>query len=90
MSDVRKIEIRENVPLAPYTTFKIGGPARFFAEATDEAAIAEAFEFAKSKSLEIFVLGGGSNILVSDEGFDGLVLRIVSKGIERPSGGKWN
>jgi len=73
----------EHVRLAPYTTFQIGGPARWFAEAASEANIFEAVEFARSRSLPLFVLGGGSNLLVSDEGFPGLVLHIALRGIEQ-------
>jgi UDP-N-acetylmuramate dehydrogenase len=73
----------EHVPLAPYTTFRIGGPARYFAEATSEGDILEGVEFSRSRSLPLFVLGGGSNLLVSDQGFPGLVLRIALKGIEQ-------
>jgi UDP-N-acetylmuramate dehydrogenase len=73
----------EHIPLAPYTTFCIGGPARWFADADSEASIFEAVEFARSRSLPLFVLGGGSNLLVSDQGFPGLVLRIAFKGIGR-------
>lgn len=75
------MEFREQVPLAPYTTFKIGGPARWFAEAETEAEILEAVDFARSRDLPLFPLGGGSNLLVADEGFSGLVLRIGLKGI---------
>ncbi len=75
------MEILENVPLAPYTTFKIGGPARWFAEAASEANILEAVSFARERGLPLFVLGGGSNLLVSDAGFAGLVLRIALRGI---------
>ncbi len=77
------MEFREQVALAPYTTFKIGGPARWFAEALTEAEIVEAVEFARARGLPLFVLGGGSNLLVSDEGFTGLVLHITLKGIEQ-------
>ena len=70
------LNIQENIPLAPYTTFKIGGPARFFCEAKSEEEILEALEFAQEKKLPFFVLGGGSNVLVSDKGFDGLVIKI--------------
>lgn len=73
--------IEENIPLAELTTLKIGGRARFFASATNEAEIAAAFDFAKQASLEIFVLGGGSNVLIADAGFDGLVLQIALKGV---------
>jgi len=71
------IRIQEQVPLAPYTTFRIGGPARFFAEVTTEAELLEAVDFARERSLKIFTLGGGSNLLVSDSGFDGLVIHIA-------------
>jgi UDP-N-acetylmuramate dehydrogenase len=77
------LKIQEFVPLAPYTTFRIGGPARFFCEVEGEAEVAEAVSFAKERNLPLFVLGGGSNLLVSDAGFDGVVLRVgvpVSKG----------
>jgi len=79
------MRFREHVPLAPYTTFKIGGPARWFAEATTEDEILEAIDFARTRSLPLFVLGGGSNLLVSDAGFPGLVLHIALKGIEQQS-----
>jgi len=75
------LQIRENVPLAPLTTFQIGGPARFFAEATTPAHLAEAVTFAHQNALPLFVLGGGSNLLVRDTGFDGLVLHIQIRGI---------
>jgi UDP-N-acetylmuramate dehydrogenase len=70
------LQIQEKVPLAPYTTLGIGGPARFFCEAHTEAEIAEATQFAHDRGLPLFVLGGGSNLLVSDAGFDGLVMRV--------------
>jgi UDP-N-acetylmuramate dehydrogenase len=77
------MQLRENVALAPYTTFGIGGPARWFLEAEDEDAVAEAVRFARERQLPLFVLGGGSNLLVADEGFPGVVLRIGLKGIEQ-------
>ncbi len=67
---------KESVLLAPYTTLEIGGPARFFVEACTEAQVAEAAQFARERNLPFFVLGGGSNLLVSDEGFDGVVVRV--------------
>ncbi len=75
------IQIRQNVSLAPYTSLKIGGNARFFVRAENEEQVIEAFDFARENSFELFILGGGSNILVSDKGFDGLVLQIAIKGI---------
>ena len=83
------LKIQEFIPLAPYTTFRIGGPARFFCEVQCEAELVEAVSFAKQRSLPLFVLGGGSNLLVSDAGFDGVVLRVgvpVSRS-ERRDGG---
>jgi UDP-N-acetylmuramate dehydrogenase len=75
------MHIKENQPLAPFTTFGIGGPARWFVEATTEDEIAEGVAWAQSRGVDLFVLGGGSNLLVSDSGFDGLVLHIASSGI---------
>ena len=77
--------IEENKPLAPFTTFGIGGPARWFAEAASEEDIAEAAAWARERGLALFVLGGGSNLLVSDAGFDGLVLRVALRGIAAAS-----
>jgi UDP-N-acetylmuramate dehydrogenase len=73
--------IEENKPLAPFTTFGIGGPARWFCEAASEEEIAEAAAWAEARNLPLFVLGGGSNLLVSDAGFDGLVLRVGLRGM---------
>jgi UDP-N-acetylmuramate dehydrogenase len=73
--------LQENVPLAPLTTFKVGGPARYFIEASSEGEVLQAVSLAKERSFPLFVLGGGSNILMSDKGFPGLVLRIALKGI---------
>ena len=73
--------LRENVPLAPFTTFGIGGPARWFASVTTEEEIAEACAWAAASSLPIFVLGGGSNVLVADSGFPGLVVHIALRGV---------
>jgi UDP-N-acetylmuramate dehydrogenase len=73
--------LEENKPLAPFTTFGIGGPARWFVEAAREEEIIEASAWARERGVELFVLGGGSNLLVSDAGFDGLVLRVGLRGI---------
>jgi UDP-N-acetylmuramate dehydrogenase len=73
--------IQENVLLAPLTTLRIGGPARFFAEARDEDEILAALSFAKQRSLPVFILGGGSNALVADGGFPGLVVHVALKGV---------
>src|ERR1035441_8525727 len=78
--------IREQVPLAPLTTLGVGGPARYFVEAHTESDIREAVQHAQSLNVPLFVLGGGSNLLVADRGFDGLVLKISLRGIERAAG----
>jgi UDP-N-acetylmuramate dehydrogenase len=75
------MQLTENQPLAPFTTFGIGGPARWFAQAESEPDIAEACEWARDRNVPLFVLGGGSNVLVSDGGFPGLVLQIGLEGI---------
>lgn len=75
------MQIEENKPLAPLTTFGIGGSARWFCEAQSEDDIVEATGWARVRGLPLFVLGGGSNLLVADAGFDGLVMRIALKGI---------
>jgi len=73
--------LKENQPLAPFTTFGIGGPARWFVEVTSEDEIVEAAAWSREREVALFVLGGGSNLLVSDAGFDGLVLRVGLRGI---------
>jgi UDP-N-acetylmuramate dehydrogenase len=75
--------LEENVPLAPLTTFKLGGPARYFVEAKTIAEVQEAVTFARSSNLPIFVLGGGSNLVVADAGWPGLVLKVGILGIEQ-------
>jgi UDP-N-acetylmuramate dehydrogenase len=83
------MRILEHVPLAPMTTFNVGGPARFFAEAVTPADVSHAVDWAKSRALPMFVLGGGSNLVVSDRGFHGLVLKIAIGAIaQRSEGGK--
>ena len=76
----QSLVLQQNVPLAPFTTLRIGGPARYFAEITSEAGLLEAVGFARERRLPLFVLGGGSNLLVADEGFDGIVLKIALGG----------
>jgi UDP-N-acetylmuramate dehydrogenase len=76
------MNILENVPLAPLTTFKVGGPARYFAEPSTAAEVGEGVQFARSLDLPLFVLGGGSNLVISDAGWPGLVLKIAILGID--------
>lgn len=76
------MQLQENVPLAPMTTIKVGGPARYFVEARTIGEVSEAVSFAEAKHLPLFVLGGGSNLVISDDGWPGLVLKIGICGIE--------
>lgn len=75
------ISIQENASLAPLTTLKIGGAARYFVRAENELQAVEAYHFAAEHGFPLFVLGGGSNVLIADAGFDGLVLQIALEGI---------
>jgi len=78
--------VTENLPLAPLTTLKVGGVARYFVEATTIAEVSEAVQFSRLKNLPLFVLGGGSNLLISDAGWPGLVLKIGITGINHRHG----
>ena len=69
--------IQEHIPLAPLTTLQVGGAARYFAAAASEDEVREAAQFANSKQLPLFILGGGSNLVVADSGWPGLVLKIA-------------
>lgn len=73
--------LEENKPLAPFTTFAIGGPARWFVNVSSEEEIAEAAAWARDHNVKLFILGGGSNLLISDAGFDGLVVHVALRGI---------
>lgn len=77
------MQLCEKVALAAYTTFGVGGPAQWFVEATNEASVADGVSWAQAQSLPWFVLGGGSNVLVSDEGFPGLVIHMGLQGVEQ-------
>ena len=81
--------VREHVPLAPLTTLGVGGPARFFVQAHAEGDVREAVQFARDRGLSLFVLGGGSNLLVADAGFNGVVLKIALIGTERVDEGSY-
>ena len=98
----RGVNLQEQVALAPFTTFRIGGPARFFVRATTEPELLEAIRFAQARQLPLFALGGGSNLLVADSGFPGLILQVALLGEPRveyvgdcvlyhvPAGFDWN
>jgi len=84
-TEISTMKIQENVPLAPLTTLQVGGAARFFAELRREDEVREAAQFAKLRELPLFVLGGGSNLVVADSGWPGLVLKIAIGGIASPT-----
>lgn len=77
--------LQENIPLAPLTTIRIGGSARYFVAAKDVGEVQEAVTWARSRDLPLFALGGGSNLVVADSGWPGLVLKIALQGIDRRS-----
>lgn len=74
--------VLENALLSDYTTLGVGGPARYFVEARDEEDVPRGVEIALRHSLPLFVLGGGSNLLVSDAGYPGVILRLATRGRE--------
>lgn len=85
---MKTLSIEKATPLAPLTTFGIGGPAEYFKEVKREEEIEELVELAREEDLPIFVMGEGSNILVSDQGFPGLVIRNQIKGIKEKKEGE--
>ena len=80
------MQIQENVTLAPLTTLQVGGPSRYFAEAMSTDEVRDAVRFAKEHDAPLFVLGGGSNLVVSDRGWPGLVVRVAISGIQHQHG----
>src|SRR2546428_150840 len=80
------VELREQVPLAPYTTFGLGGKARYFVECGSEDEARAALAYAAERRLPAYVLGGGSNVVFLDSGFPGLILRLTIGGIELRDG----
>ncbi len=75
--------VQENIPLAPLTTLKIGGAAKYFVAAKDASEVQEAVAWARTHDLPVFVLGGGSNLLIADAGWPGMVLKVAIAGIQR-------
>jgi UDP-N-acetylmuramate dehydrogenase len=80
MEDI-SVKLLERVSLAAYCTMGVGGPARWFVEALDERAVLEAVEWTDRHDLPLRVLGGGSNLIIADEGVDGLVLKVGLRGV---------
>jgi UDP-N-acetylmuramate dehydrogenase len=77
-----KVRIKENVPLKDLTTFRVGGEARYFVEVRGKDELVKAVNFSEEKDIPIFVLGGGSDILLSDDDFEGLILKYTGKKLE--------
>jgi len=82
------LSIQHDVPLAPRTTLGVGGVARFFVSVENLEDLKVASHFAKEKNLPFFILGGGSNVLFPDEGYDGLVIEVALRGISREEKGE--
>ena len=81
------LEIQERVPLGPFTTLGVGGPARWLVEARDEATVVAACDWARTRGAALLVLGGGSNVVVSDAGVDAFVLKIALRGVDSRESG---
>ena len=75
------MKIRENVPISPLTTMRLGGNARYVLEIEEDKDLAEAYIFAKEKNLPTYILGGGSNVIGRDGGFNGIILVNKLRGI---------
>jgi UDP-N-acetylmuramate dehydrogenase len=85
---LRPGSVRAGVPLAPLTTFRVGGPAEYLTEARDGGSLVEALRAARDLGLPVTLLGGGSNVLVADEGIRGLVVRPHGGTIEDQGSGR--
>lgn len=83
------LTVKENVPLKKYTTFKIGGKAKYFFEAKTNQELVEALKAAKKMKMPFFILGEGSNVLVSDKGFSGLVIKLQTKNYKLKTNYLW-
>lgn len=83
-------EVRRSVPLSGYTTLRLGGPAARFLRATSSAEVVDAVRSADESGAPLLVLGGGSNLVIADEGFDGLVVRVANtgSGVDRVGDGR--
>ena len=82
------LDIQRDVPLAPLTTLGLGGAAKHFLRAVDEAELLEALQWAAEEGIASAILGGGSNLIVPDEGYDGLVIQMAMETLELHRGGK--
>ena len=80
--------VRERVALAPYTTLGVGGPARWFVEAPDEATLRDALAWSRARGVALRMLGGGSNVVVADAGVEALVVRVGLRGVTTREAGR--
>ena len=80
------VNLQENIPLAPLTTLQVGGPARYFVVANTAGEVREAVEYARERHLPLFILGGGSNLVISDSGWPGVVLKVGITGVTHHHG----
>jgi len=78
---MRALDVRADVPMAPFCTLGVGGPARAYVRAASEDDLRAAADWARDRALPLFLLGGGSNLLVADEGFPGLVAHVDLRGV---------
>jgi UDP-N-acetylmuramate dehydrogenase len=81
------LDIQHDVPLAPRTTLELGGPAKHFAQVQDEGSLVDVLRWARDQGVSSAILGGGSNLIVPDEGYDGLVIHMGIADIEFRNGG---
>lgn len=81
------LEIQCDVPLAPLTTLELGGPAKYFLRVQDEAGLVDAFRWAADEDVPAAILGGGSNVIVPDEGYPGLVIQMALADLDFVEGG---
>ncbi len=81
MQIISMLNLKENISLSDYTTIKLGGKARYFCDCIDEEEIIACLNFISENKLKYQILGGGSNIIFPDEGFDGLILKTAMKNI---------
>ena len=79
--------LREKVPLSEFTTLGVGGPAKYFCTVASELELEQALDTARARQIPILILGGGSNLVIADKGFDGLVVHIALRGLDSEEDG---
>jgi UDP-N-acetylmuramate dehydrogenase len=77
-----ELAVAEHVPLAQFTTLELGGPADFFLRVDDRGTLIDALRWARSRTLPVHLIGGGSNVVISDQGLPGLTIRLETRGIQ--------